>query len=454
MKGTRLLATVLLLVVNACGDDDAGTIESTTATTAGTETTSTTPSDAGSLARLLSAPVEDPLLDTGFHTMQAPDSSLSMVVSADPLVGSVPDGNLLGLGTMDPYPVMTGVTPEMLVVVAWVQNPQADVLPDPSAVVLYGLGGEGWEVLASISDTIVLRFLETTTDYAAWKPAEGIPYARTTVKSLDWTGFAHFVADVVVLDYPDNGSEFRAEIECSLSDPGGCILLSDDGVFRPGDDGEAVEAFENDLMSIGYAAGDVDGLYDGNTEAAVARFQRDYRLTVDGKAGPQTLALVAEIVAGLSNIVMASQDGIGAVPFTTIPEVALPQLISVLGAPDYTVGWQVGPCGTGEWYKVTWGGFTAIFTDFGGFRQFDGWEVTDLSNVPSNLYFVGGIHSSWTWSDFAAMGAEFDSGYGWWNHAALGYGLGLFVYPPSNPPAADATILGFGSGTGAVLYDC
>jgi hypothetical protein len=268
------------------------------------------------------------------------------------------------------------------------------------------------------------------------------------------------VADVVVLDFPGNTLEFRAEVECTLGAALDCTLLSDDGVLRSGDEGAAVEALDRDLSSIGYPTGAPDGVYDINTELAVLLFQRDYRLTVDGKAGPQTLALIADIVEALSNIVMAYQEGIGGVSFGTTPEAALPELIAHLGTPDYTVGWQMGPCGPTppdggwQWYKVTWGGFTAIFTERSGSRQLDGWEVTDLSTVPSNLYFMGGIQPSWTWSDFAAMGATYDSGYQWWSHYDLGYGLGTFVNPPSNPPAPGATILGFGSGTGAILYDC
>jgi hypothetical protein len=139
---------------------------------------------------------------------------------------------------------------------------------------------------------------------------------------------------------------------------------------------------------------------------------------------------------------------------------ALPALIESLGTPDYTLGWEMGACGPTppyggwQWYKVTWGGFTAWFTEKSGARRFDGWEVTDLADVPTNLYFAGGIAPSWTWSNFDAMGAVFDPFYGWWSHGSLGYGLGEFVNPPSNPPAAGAKVRGWGTGTAAILYDC
>jgi hypothetical protein len=470
MQHSLRLAVLLavLLVVAACGDDDAGTTTtpegSTTSTvpTTGGETTTTGPVDARPLAGLVALPVQDPLFDTGvFHSMSFTDEFGSVAVSNEPLVGGVAGANLLGLGTMDPYPVMTGVTADMLVVVAWVQNPTEDVLPDPSAVVLYGPSDEGWEVLAAITDTIVLGYLATTTDYAAWLPDSGTPYARTTVQSLDWTGSAHFVAAVQVLDHPGNTTEFLAQIECTLAEALNCVMLSDDGVLRPGDEGEAVEDLESKLSSIGYFPGVPDSTYDSDTESAVRVFQRDYRLGVDGKVGPATGGLLDDIVAGTSSIVMAYQEGVGGVPFGALVESALPALIDLLGTPDYTLGWEMGPCGPTppyggwEWYKVTWGGFTAWFTERDGPRQFDGWEVTDLSDVPSNLYFVGGVAPGWTWSKLAALGATYDEFYGWWYLGSLEYRQGTFVVPPpGNPPPNSAQIRGWGVGTAAILYDC
>ena len=455
----------LLLVVGACGDDDSGTGSSTTTsattTSAGGDTTVTTaPVDTRPLADLASLPAEDPFFGTGFHAMTLLDDSGTAATSVEPLVGSVAGANLLGLGTMDPYPVMSGVGADMVVVVAWVHNPQADVLPDPSAVVLYQRGADGWEVLASISDTIVLGFLETTTDFAAWKPATGTPYARTTVRSLDWDGSAHFIADVQVLDYPGNTTEFRAEVECTLGGTLESVLLSDDGVLRPGDTGPAVEALEQDLMSIGYHGPPANGVYDDETTAWVRRFQRDYRLTVDGKVGPQTRAVIDQVAAGLSDIVMAYGEGVGGVSFGSTPEAAVPALVAALGSFDYSVGWEMGACGPTppyggwEWYKVTWGGFTAWFTERSGSRQFDGWEITDLNGIPSNLYIAGGFGPATTWSDVAAQGGVYDPFYGWWSAFDLGYGLGEFDVAPSNPPAGSAQVKGFGVGSAAVLYDC
>jgi hypothetical protein len=248
MRSSRLLVSLLatLLIVVACGDDTGTTTTTfpttTTAssTTSAVETTTTEPADPRPLAGFALAPVEDPLYGSGYHSMTL-DESGTIATSIDPIVGDTAGANLLGLGTMNPYPTMVGVDPGMIVVVAWVESPTDDVQPTPGAVVLYREAAQGWEALAAITDPIVLGFLETTTDFAAWKPATGIPYARTTVKALDWDGSAHFVADVQVLDFPANANELLAEIECTLNGALECVLLSDDGVLRPGDEGQAVE---------------------------------------------------------------------------------------------------------------------------------------------------------------------------------------------------------------------
>jgi N-acetylmuramoyl-L-alanine amidase len=46
------------------------------------------------------------------------------------------------------------------------------------------------------------------------------------------------------------------------------------------------------LQSMGYDAGKMDGMYGSRTKQAVGRFQRDYGLSVDGIAGPQTWGML------------------------------------------------------------------------------------------------------------------------------------------------------------------
>ena len=60
--------------------------------------------------------------------------------------------------------------------------------------------------------------------------------------------------------------------------------------YKRGSTGSVVRQIQQKLLNWGYYSGEVDGIYGSKTEAAVSYFQRKNGLTVDGKAGPQTLA--------------------------------------------------------------------------------------------------------------------------------------------------------------------
>ena len=57
-----------------------------------------------------------------------------------------------------------------------------------------------------------------------------------------------------------------------------------------GSNGTVVTQIQTKLKSWGYYTGSVDGVYGSGTERAVRAFQQKNSLTVDGKAGDQTLA--------------------------------------------------------------------------------------------------------------------------------------------------------------------
>jgi peptidoglycan hydrolase-like protein with peptidoglycan-binding domain len=447
----------MIFVIGACGGPV--TTDATVRTTVAPATTTTTASSTtlsdhlGPLGVLLDDPVEDPFFRTGFHAMTWGDDLHSHVVSIDPLEGADPETNRLGVGPLDPMPPTTGVTADQMLVEVWVDHATGDVAP--TGVALYTLGAQGWGVYVAITSDAILAFLETTTDYGAKRPA-GLPVVQTLLTQFDWAGgTAHFTADVVVGDAlsSDSSPAYEGQVECTLAAALDCMVISDDGVLRPGDEGDAVQALQENLGILGYFAGPLDGLYDDETEGAVRLFQRDYRLGIDGKAGPQTLGLIDEVVAGTSTIVLASQAGVGDVGFGTAYDPALSALDHLFGSPDTATGWYDDACDGHHWYRATWGGFTAIFTDRSGTRQFDGWHVDDLSDLPSWMYFAGGVTPSWTWKDFEAMGAQWDSGYQVWYATDLGYNDGRFVDAPSGPPANRAVVKSFGTGTGA-FGDC
>lgn len=60
--------------------------------------------------------------------------------------------------------------------------------------------------------------------------------------------------------------------------------------YKKGSNGAVVTQIQTKLKSWGYYTGSVDGVYGSVTERAVRAFQQKNGLTVDGKAGDQTLA--------------------------------------------------------------------------------------------------------------------------------------------------------------------
>lgn len=70
--------------------------------------------------------------------------------------------------------------------------------------------------------------------------------------------------------------------------------------YKKGSSGAVVTQIQTKLKSWGYYTGSVDGVYGSGTERAVRAFQQKNGLTVDGKAGDQTLAAMG-LSAGSGN---------------------------------------------------------------------------------------------------------------------------------------------------------
>lgn len=70
--------------------------------------------------------------------------------------------------------------------------------------------------------------------------------------------------------------------------------------YKKGSSGAVVTQIQTKLKSWGYYTGTVDGIYGSGTERAVRAFQQKNGLTVDGKAGDQTLAAMG-LSAGRGN---------------------------------------------------------------------------------------------------------------------------------------------------------
>lgn len=68
--------------------------------------------------------------------------------------------------------------------------------------------------------------------------------------------------------------------------------------YKKGSSGAIVTQIQTKLKSWGYYTGTVDGIYGSGTERAVRAFQQKNGLTVDGKAGDQTLAAMGLSAGG------------------------------------------------------------------------------------------------------------------------------------------------------------
>lgn len=68
--------------------------------------------------------------------------------------------------------------------------------------------------------------------------------------------------------------------------------------LRRGMNGEDVAALQADLIALGFTCGDsgIDGDFGRETEKALIAFQTNYRLEVDGIAGPETYGKLDELI--------------------------------------------------------------------------------------------------------------------------------------------------------------
>ncbi|MFS0862086.1 peptidoglycan-binding domain-containing protein [Fredinandcohnia sp. 179-A 10B2 NHS] len=66
-------------------------------------------------------------------------------------------------------------------------------------------------------------------------------------------------------------------------------------VFKRGDKGAGVLAYQEDLKLAGYEIS-ADGSFGPETEAVTKQFQKDNNLIVDGSAGAQTLSAIDDLL--------------------------------------------------------------------------------------------------------------------------------------------------------------
>ena len=114
---------------------------------------------------------------------------------------------------------------------------------------------------------------------------------NTRSKSMLWCwGFCGFCAAVVLsvlLCGVYFGNVYNGESGASISEN---EFGTEEVLSKRGSVGEEVRKIQTKLKNWGYYTGSIDGIYGSRTESAVRYFQRKNGLTVDGIAGPKTLA--------------------------------------------------------------------------------------------------------------------------------------------------------------------
>lgn len=126
------------------------------------------------------------------------------------------------------------------------------------------------------------------------------------------------------------------------------------GRLVQGASGPEVAELQQRLQSLGYYHGNIGGNFGPQTDAAVRAFQRDRGLTVDGWAGPQTMAALRGTAAGAQPVTpVAPGPGVSG-PSDARMDAALDFGLSQLGAP-YVGGaspFRFGDPGDGRTYQM------------------------------------------------------------------------------------------------------
>ncbi len=126
------------------------------------------------------------------------------------------------------------------------------------------------------------------------------------------------------------------------------------GRLVQGASGPEVAELQQRLQSLGYYHGNIGGNFGPQTDAAVRAFQRDRGLTVDGWAGPRTMAALRGTAAGAQPVTPVAPGRAFRDPPDARMDAALNFGLSQLGAP-YVGGaspFRFGDPGDGRTYQM------------------------------------------------------------------------------------------------------
>lgn len=173
-------------------------------------------------------------------------------------------------------------------------------------------GDPNWEV----SDAAYARLIDLCVDICQ----------RNGIKELVYTGdkngnlTRHDMFYAKICPGPYLGSKFpaiAAEVNARLNDedyvPTPIPEPVKDDSLRVGSQGQEVKNLQNNLNGLNYNCGTADGSFGSKTEAAVKAFQKAYKLTQDGIAGPITLGKIEEVVKDIQTKLNAKGYSCGSV---------------------------------------------------------------------------------------------------------------------------------------------
>lgn len=146
-------------------------------------------------------------------------------------------------------------------------GPQTTPTPTPTAVPQQGQANQG----GTQGGNIVLQ----PTPQVNWDPTWG-----TTPTTVPTT----------VPDYNGQGGTISVVTQAPTNTPKPATPTPTSSSLKNGSSGSAVRELQQRLKDLGYYTGSVDGKFGDGTENAVRLFQQTNKLSVDGKAGQNTLA--------------------------------------------------------------------------------------------------------------------------------------------------------------------
>ena len=155
------------------------------------------------------------------------------------------------------------------------------------------MGSRGEAVKSLQQKLIALGYLSGSADGIFGQNTQKAVIAFQSAKGLTASG----TADTATLNALSSAST-----SSSTGTSGTSTSTSNEAsLLKKGDSGEAVKTLQQNLISLGYLTGEVDGQFGSATKSAVTAFQAASGLRTDGQAGEKTLEAIADAVKAVSN---------------------------------------------------------------------------------------------------------------------------------------------------------